>query len=149
MTEQRSSSNGKAPWHLWLVGVLALVWNGFGAFDYVMTETRNSSYMSSFTQEQLDYFYSFPAWVVATWAASVWGGVLGAVLLLARRSIAVPVFTLSLVTMAITFFHNYVLTNGLAIMGGKEGLIFTAVIVLIGVLLLVYARRLVGQGVLR
>jgi hypothetical protein len=25
------------PWHLWLVGVLALLWNSFGAFDYVMT----------------------------------------------------------------------------------------------------------------
>jgi len=24
----------KAPWHLWAAGILALVWNGFGANDY-------------------------------------------------------------------------------------------------------------------
>jgi len=138
-----------APWHLWLVGVLALLWNGIGAFDYVMTETRNASYMSSFTPEQLAYFYGFPAWVVAAWALSVWGGVLGSVLILLRRRWAVPVFGVSLATMAVTFVHNYVLTDGLAIMGGGAALAFSALIVVIGIALLLYARRLARIGVLR
>ena len=138
-----------APWHLWLVGVLALLWNGIGAFDYVMTETRNASYMSSFTPEQLAYFYGFPAWVVAAWALSVWGGVLGSVLILLRRRWAVPVFVVSLATMAATFVYNYVLTDGLAIMGGGAALAFSALIVVIGIALLLYARRLARIGVLR
>ena len=137
------------PWHLWLVGVLALLWNGIGAFDYVMTETRNASYMSSFTPEQLAYFYGFPAWVVAAWALSVWGGVLGSVLILLRRRWAVPVFVVSLATMAATFVYNYVLTDGLAIMGDVGGLAFSALIVVIGIALLLYARRLARTGVLR
>jgi hypothetical protein len=137
------------PWHLWLVGVLALLWNSIGAFDYVMTETRNASYMSSFTPEQLAYFYGFPAWVVAAWALSVWGGVLGSVLLLLRRRWAVPVFAVSLATMAATFVYNYVLTDGLAIMGEVGGLAFTALIVVVGIARLLYARRLARIGVLR
>ena len=136
------------PWHLWPVGALALLWNGIGAFDYIMTETRNASYMSTFTPEQLTYFYGFPMWVVATWALSVWGGVLGSVLLLLRKRWAVPVFGVSLVTMMLTSFYNFVLTNGLAIMGGAGGLIFRSVIFVIAVGLLIYARRLARSGVL-
>jgi hypothetical protein len=137
------------PWHVWLVGALAVLWNSVGAFDYVMTETRNAAYLSGFTPEQLAYFNSFPAWVVGTWALSVWGGVLGSVLLLMRRRWAAAVFGMSLATMLLTFFHNFVLTNGLAVMGGAGGLAFTAVIVAIGLGLLLYSRSLVRKEVLR
>lgn len=105
--------DNKAPWHLWLVGVLSLLWNSGGAFDYLMTETRNASYMSSFTAEQLACFYGFPTWAVASWAISVWAGVLGSALLLLRKRFAVPVFGVSLGAMAPTFFYNYVLSDGL------------------------------------
>jgi hypothetical protein len=110
---------------------------------------RNASYMSGFTPEQIAYFYAFPKWAVATWALGVWGGVLGSLLLLLRRRWAVPVFAVSLVTMLITFFHNFVLTNGLAVMGGVAALAFTAVIVVVGVALLVYARNLSRRAILR
>jgi hypothetical protein len=105
--------------------------------------------MSSFTPEQRAYFYGFPMWVVASWALSVWGGVFGAVALLLRKRWAVPVFAISLVTMVLTTFHNFVLTNGMAIMGGTGGLVFSAVIFVIAVALLVYARSLARAGVLR
>lgn len=151
MNDSIAASDVRTPWHLWLVGVLALVWNGIGAFDYMMTETRNPSYMSGFTPEQLAYFYAFPKWVVATWATSVWGGVLGSLLLLLllRRRLAVPVFAVSLATFLATSFYNFVLTNGVAVMGGPGGLIFSGVIFVVAVALLVYARRLARAGVLR
>jgi hypothetical protein len=137
------------PWHVWVVGVVALLWNAMGAFDYTMTETRNASYMKDFTPEQLTYFYSFPKWVIATWALSVWGGVLGSVALLLRRRWAFLVFAVSLATMAITFVHNFLLTDGLAVMGGAGALVFAAAIVAVGLALVVYSRWLVRRGVLR
>jgi hypothetical protein len=149
MNATTSVPDRSVPWHLWVVGVLALSWNSVGAFDYVMTETRNASYMSSFTREQLDYFYGFPKWAIATWALGVWGGVLGSLLLLLRRRLAVVVFGVSLAGTAITFFYNYVLTNGLAIMGGAGVAVFSAVIILIAIALLFYARGLAARRVLR
>jgi hypothetical protein len=149
MNDSTPVPHAVTPWHLWVVGVLALLWNSVGAFDYVMTETRNAAYLSSFTAEQRAYFEGFPAWAVATWALSVWGGVVGSVALLLRQRWAVPVFAVSLATMLPTFFYNYVLTNGLAVMGGVGGLVFTAVIVVVAVALLVYARGLAHRGVLR
>jgi hypothetical protein len=36
----------RIPWHLWLVGILGLLWESVGAFDYLMAQTQNESYMS-------------------------------------------------------------------------------------------------------
>ena len=137
------------PRHLWIVGVLAVLWNSVGAFDYLMTETRNANYLSQFSAEQLAYFAGLPKWVIATWALGVWGGVLGSLLLLLRRRLAVAVFGVSLAGAAATFLHNYGFSEGYKIMGGVGGVAFSAVILLVGVALLIYSRRLAGRGVLQ
>lgn len=31
----------RAPWHLWLIGIIAVLWHAGGAFDYLMTQTNN------------------------------------------------------------------------------------------------------------
>lgn len=142
-----SAGPGKAPWHLWLVGILALLWNAVGAFDYVMTETRNEAYMGQFSPEQLEYFYGFPGWVVAFWAIAVWGSVLGSVLLLLRKRAAAPVFLVSFVAMIVTSFHNFVLTDGMEVMGGA-GAVFSGFIFLFALGLWLYARAMADRGVL-
>ena len=147
MSDATSAAPARAPRHLRIVGVVTLLWNGVGAFDYLMTQTKNEAYMSAFTPEQLDYFYGFPAWVVAAWALAVWGGVLGSLLLLLRKKLAVPVFLVSLVSMVATTIYNFVLTDGMAVMGG-EGAAFSAVIFVVALGLWLYARAMRGRGVL-
>ena len=141
-------NENKISWQFWVIGVVALLWNAVGAFDYTMTQTQNEAYMSEFTPEQLEFFYGFPTWVVATWATAVWASLLGTVLLLLRKSLAVPVFLVALVAMAITFFHNFFLSNGMEIMGGAGPAIFTAVIFLVAIGLYMYTDRLKKNGVL-
>ncbi len=148
MSEMQPSKRGKAPAHLWVVGVLGLLWSAGGALDYVMTQTRNESYMSAFTPDQLTFFYGLGTWVIAAWAIAVWGGVVGAVLLLLRKAIAVWVLLASLVAMLITTFQNYVLSNGMEVVGDTFNLIFTAVIFVISLGLYLYARAMQRRGVL-
>ncbi|MBT8398231.1 MAG: hypothetical protein HKO65_13565 [Gemmatimonadetes bacterium] len=138
----------RTPWHLWVVGVLSLLWNAMGAYDYLMTETQNEAYMSSFTPEQLEFFYGFPAWVVAFWAIAVWGGVLGSILLLLRKKLAVGVFLASFVSMIITTIHNWGLSNGLEVMG-STGIIFSVMIFVFALFLYLYARAMRDRGVLK
>lgn len=147
MTDLDTVASGKRrPWHLWVVGIVALLWNAVGAMDYLMTQTRNEKYMSQFTPEQLEYFYGFPAWVVAAWAIAVWGGVLGAILLLMRKSLAAPVFLMSLIAMVLTTIYQYVLSSGLEVVGDAFSLVFTGVIFLIAVALFLYARAMQKRG---
>ena len=145
----RTSRAGRTPWHLWVVGVVTLLWNAVGAMDYVMTQTRNEAYMSAFTPAQLEYFYGFPAWVVAAWALAVWGGVVGSLLLLFRTRHALTVLVVSFVAMVVTTVHNFLLSNGLEVMGDSAaGLAFSAVIFLVALLLVVYARAMRARGVI-
>ncbi len=138
----------KAPRHLWIVGILAVLWNSIGAFDYSATQLRIESYMSQFTPQQLEYFYGFPAWAVAAWAIGVWGSMLGSLALLLRKAWAVWLFGAALAGLAVTTLYNFVLTDGAAMMGSGAAA-FSAVIWAIALFLFFYARAMAGRGVLR
>ncbi len=142
-----SETNSRAPRHLWIVGILAVLWNAIGAFDYSASQMRLEWYMSQFTQEQLDYFYGFPAWAVATWATAVWASLLGSLALLLRRTWAVGLFAISIVAMVITAIYNFGLSDGITIMG-SGAVAFTALIWAIAFFLYFYARAMARRGVL-
>lgn len=149
MTEVQDTQAERAPWHLWVVGIIATLWNAMGGFDYIMTQTRNAEYMGQFTPDKLEYFYSLPTWVVSAWAIAVWGGVLGSILLLLRKKLAVWVLLVSLGAMVLTTIHNYFISDGLKVMGGAGELMFAAAIFAISLVLFFYARLMVARGVLR
>lgn len=138
----------KAPVHLWIVGVLAVLWNAMGAFDYSATQLKLEFYMAQFTQDQLDYFYAFPAWMDAAWAIAVWSSLLGSLVLLLRKSWAVGLFGVAILGLAISTIYNFVLSNGLEMMG-SEAAMFTVVIWVIAVVLFFYARAMAKKGVLQ
>jgi hypothetical protein len=142
-----SDTTAKAPRHLWIVGIIATLWNAMGAFDYSATQLRIDAYMSAFTPEQLEYFYGFPAWAVAAWAIAVWSALLGSLGLLLRRRWAVTLFGISIGGMLITALYNFVLTDGIRLMG-PGALWFTAIIWVVAFSLLFYARAMARRGVL-
>jgi len=142
-----NQTDTKTPAHLWIIGILALLWNAMGAFDYIATQYRLDFYMSQFSAEQLEYFYNFPAWGDAAWAVAVWSSLLATIGLLLRKAWAVWLFGIAIVGLAITSVYNFVLSNGLAVMGSGAA-IFTAVIWAIALFLFFYARGLSRRGVL-
>ena len=143
------SMTTRTPWHLWVVGVVAALWNGFGCFDYVMTQTRRDEWFvqMGMTEAQLTYFNAMPAWTHAAWAIGVWGGLLGALLLLLRSKWAFHALLASLIAFAMSVVYGQT-TGGNAVMGSM-GLIFSGVIFLIGLALVMYARAMTKRGVLR
>jgi len=149
MNQSRPGPTSRTPRHLWVIGIVALLWNAIGAFDYLMTQTKNAAYLSGFPPEQLAFFFGLPAWVVAAWAIAVWGGVLGAALLLLRKRLAVPVFAVSLAGLVVTTFQNWVLSNAAEIFPDTASRVFSVMIFAIAVGLYFYARAMRERGVLR
>ena len=143
-----NDGTAKTPVHLWIVGIVTLLWNAMGAYDYLATQLKLESYMSQFTAEQLDYFYGFPVWMVAAWAIAIWASLFGSLSLLLRKVWAVWLFAAAIAGMAVSTVFNFVLSNGLEIMG-TTGAVFTAVIWLIALLVFFYARAMAGRRVLR
>jgi hypothetical protein len=142
-----NESTTRTPIHLWIVGILAVVWNAVGAFDYIATQYRIESYMSQFTPEQLEYIYAFPVWLDAAWAIAIWASVLGSLSLLLRKAWAVWLFGVSILGLATSSVYNFVLSDGLAMMGAGAA-IFTVVIWLIALFLFFYAKAMAARKIL-
>ena len=140
--------------HLWIVGVLALLWNGFGAYDYVMTRRRDTDYLAGMMptvdpNATLAWIDGFPIWAQFGWGLGVWMGVLGAVLLLVRKRWAVWAFALSLLGAVLGLGYQIAMAPPLP---GAEGAMFEImpyVIILVALGLFLYARSLERKGVLR
>lgn len=140
----------KTPIGFWIISGLSLVWNAFGAVDYVMTQTRNADYLAQFTPEQRAYFESFPAFMEAAWALGIWGAVAGSLLLLMRNRHAVTAFGVSLFGLLVSTIWQFGLSG--ADMGkifGTGPMVMTAFIWIVAIALFVYARKKRAQGLLR
>ncbi|MGV9006703.1 MAG: hypothetical protein ACOH1H_08215 [Brevundimonas sp.] len=144
MTETKT-----VPWHLWLVGGIALLWNAYGGYDYYMTMTQGEAYMkaSGLSPEIIAYYMAMPAWMAGAWALGVWGGVLAAVLLLLRMTWAVYAFFVSLAAFLVSVVYTYGLSDGAAVVG-QQGIIMSAGIGAAAVFFLWYAARMQKARVL-
>ncbi len=150
MTEAAQPKSSGAPWHLWAVGIIAVLWNAYGCYDYVMTTTGGEAYLRSLGigEEAIAYFAAMPAWMTGVWAIGVWGGMLGAILLLLRRKWALHVFVVSLAGFVFSLIYTYLLSDGGSVMP-PEAPIMNAVI-LFGCLFFVwYAWFATSRGFLR
>lgn len=145
----------RTPVHLWIVGILSLLWNAFGAYDYIMSQTRNMDYLGSLapspeaTREMVAMLDAFPTWMEFFWAIGVWGAVAGSVLLLLRNRYAVHAFAASLVGMVVGMLYQATAIDQPEWMTAGAMSVMPYVIILIGIGLLLYARAMAKKGVLR
>jgi hypothetical protein len=144
-----TTAQGRTPAHLWIVGILALLWNGFGCYDYYMTETANQTYLSKCPPDLITYMDSLPAWTTAMWAIGVWGGLAGSVLLLLRSRYSVWAFALSFIGAVIGLGYQMFATTMPASMTAGAMAIMPWVIILIAAFLLWYSWTQQKKGVLR
>ena len=145
-----TDTTAKAPWHLWLIGVIALLFNAIGVFDFVMSMARGASYLASagMTPAQIAHYQGMPFWMIAVWAIGVWGAFLASILLLSRRTLAFPVFVVSLAAFLVSLLYTYVLTNGGAVMG-RQMAMTSVVIAILLVLFSWYSLAMGKRSVLR
>ncbi len=134
-------TESKTPWHIWAVGLISLLWNAMGAMDFTMSNLQTESYMAQLNEAQAAFFTGFPLWVTLSWGIAVFGAVLGSVLILLRKKLAVPVFLVALAALLVTSLHNFVLSEvKISDIAGTGAMIFTLVIFLVAVLLLLYSK---------
>lgn len=137
------------PVHLWLVGLLALLWNAYGCYDYLMTMTGDQAYLAQLPPEAMSYWESLPTWTTAAWALGVWAGLAGALLLLLRSRYAVWAFALSLIGAVLGIGYQMTMTDRPASMSEGAMAYIEWVVILVAVLQLWYAWSIRGKGWLR
>ncbi|MFM5884704.1 MAG: hypothetical protein ACKOQ3_05140 [Novosphingobium sp.] len=139
----------RVPTSYWVVSVLGALWNSFGAWDYVMTRTRNVEYLKAAGDPQviLDWIDSFPLWAQIGWGLGVWGSVAGSVLMLLRSRHAATAFLVSLAGAVVSF--GYQMTNTPAALASTAGKVMPLVICGIVLFLWHYSRKSAAQGIQR
>lgn len=147
--------SARAPAHLWIVGILSLLWNCFGAYDYTMTKTQGAKYIAATmpgvdANAALAWINDMPLYAQIGWALGVWLALLGSVLLLMRSRWAVWCFGLSLVGAVLSLGYQMLLAPPMPGAGSSPVMkAMPIVILVIAVALFLYARGQEKKGVLR
>jgi hypothetical protein len=135
----------KAPWHLWFIGGLSLLFNAMGVMSYTMTKLDMLA-EAGMTADQIAFMNAYPAWASAFWALGVWGAFAGSVLLLLRSRFAVPAMVVATIGLVGTTVYNYGLIEVPAAM---EAPALDIAIWAVTLSLLLYVRRMAAAGVLK
>jgi hypothetical protein len=142
----------RTPVHLWIVGILSLLWNCIGAADYLMTRLHNDAYFQSMmpgVPPATFYAYvdAMPLYAQIGWGLGVWGAFAGSLLLLIRSRYAFHAFALSMIGIILGIGYQLFISPP----PGSEGAgkIIMYAVILIGAALLYYSWKQRAKGVLR
>jgi hypothetical protein len=133
------------PWHLWVVAVLTLVWNGGGAVTIVLAQMGSRLDMDP---HEVAYYAAQPLWFVLATDLAIFLPIAGALALLLRHRSAAWLFALSALTVVLNNTYDVAAGTSLALadQGWRN---VTAAVVAIAMLQCAYAWSMKGRGVLK
>lgn len=143
-----SSDLNKPSKVFWILSGLALLWNLLGASQYIAQVTITPEGLAALPDGERALYESNPAWVTASFAIAVFGGVIGSVLLLARKKAATVAFTASLVGIIVQMSYWLFFTDARAVYGA-EVYIMPALVIAIAAALLMWSKKLTIRRILR
>jgi hypothetical protein len=149
-----TTAQRRTPMHLWIVGVLSLLWNCFGAYDYLMTRTHNMEYLKASMpgvdpNAALAWVEGMPMYAQIGWGLGVWFALLGSMLLLIRNRWAVWSFGISLVGAVLSLGYQLMLAPPMPGAADSPMMkIMPVVIIVIAAALFAYARAMEKRGVI-
>ncbi len=128
-------------WSFWLIGAFMLIWNVMGCINFLMQ--MNPDMVASYRETEQAIILGRPAWATVAFAIAVFGGALGCLLLMLKKSVAFYLFIASLLGVVVTMIH----TLGIGIdfgTGEVIGIIFMPVAV--AVFLIWYSKYSENKG---
>ncbi|MCB1644910.1 MAG: hypothetical protein KDI36_05635 [Pseudomonadales bacterium] len=128
-----------------VVGLVAVVWNLLGVSAFLMQMLMTEEDMAALPEAQRALYEAIPFWADLAFSVAVFGGLLGAVLLLLRRRLAIVLFAVSLAGIGVQQFQMYVMSDVLAVMGASAAVMPTLV-VCAAIMQLWYAVSCRGRG---
>ena len=129
----------KVHWSFWVIGAVALIWNIMGVANFFVQMLAPD--LAALPEWWRAVVESRPSWALGAMVIAVFGGALGCILLLLRKSSAYSFFVASLFGTVLTIVH------ALGVPGAGPRQIFEAAVmpIVVAVLLIWYARRAIGK----
>ncbi len=95
---------GGIHWSFWTIGAVALMWNVMGVINFYVQ--MNPDVLTAYRESERAIVEGRPAWATGGFAIAVFGGALGCILLLLRKSAAYYLFIASLLGVIVTMTHT-------------------------------------------
>lgn len=135
----------RTPWHVWVVGLVSLLWNSVGGFSYTMTRLGKLEDLGM-SQTEIAFFESSPVWANAFWALGVWGAIAGSVLILLRSRFALHALVVAIIGLLGSNTWQYAIAD---VPETLQSPALTLMIWATTLFMLFYASRMTRAGVLR
>ncbi|WP_100803814.1 hypothetical protein [Ulvibacter sp. MAR_2010_11] len=132
----------------WIIAVIALIWNIRGVFQYLSTTLLKDEMMEAMTEEQIALMSGLPMWHSIVFAIAVFAGLLGCLLLLLRKKLAVPLFFVSLIAILIQMGYWLFATDSMVVYG-NEAVIMPLLVITVAIFLYYYSKGASQKGWLR
>ncbi len=140
-----SENSNKPNAQFWVIGIISLVWNGFGVLSYIGQAYMTDEVKSAMTEAQIEVIENRPAWATAAFAIAVFGATLASLLLLLRKKLAFYLFTLSFIGVIVQMIYNVFIAKALDDYG-PGGILMTVMILGIAVFLITYTKNCHKKG---
>ena len=131
-------------WSFWVIGAVALIWNVLGSANYLMQ--MNSELVATLPDTHRAIIEGRPAWATGGFAIAVFGGALGGLLLLLRKSVAVYLFIASLLGTILTMIHTIDVARTTIDFSPQEIVIMILMPLLVAAFLIWYSRQVEAKG---
>jgi hypothetical protein len=140
-------NNQKTPTSFWVISIVGLIWNLLGVFNYLGQAYMSDETLSAMTQAQQDVMNSIPAWATAAFAISVFGGTLGCIGLLVRKTWAKHLLLISFVAIMAQMLYSIIMAQAYKAFGASA-LMISILVMVIGAFLYYYARKCEEKGLI-
>jgi hypothetical protein len=144
-TISASAPIARPPWHLWVVAILTLLWNGSGAYTIIMAQAGR---LSDVDAGEAAYYAAQPLWFVIATDIALLLPLAAAVALLLRRRQAAWLFALSLIVLVVNNVYDIAAGTSL-VLTDRGWRITTAMVVVIAALQFWYAQAMKTRAVLQ
>ena len=131
-------------WNFWTIVTIALLWNVMGVVNFFMQ--MNPDVLAMYLESERAIIEARPQWATTSFALAVFGGAIGCILLLFKKTVSLYFFIGSLTGVLVTMIHTLGVGIDYAI-AELLGIILMPVIV--AAFLIWYTLYVQGKGWLR
>ncbi len=138
----------RPPAWFWIVAGLGLAWNLLGVVVFVMQMTLTPQALAELSEAERQLMQATPMWVNIVYAVAVFGGALGCLALLIRKSWAVSLLVISLLAVLLQMCYALLMSDSLEVYG-NQAFVMPIIVIVIAIFLVWFATMAKGKGWIR
>jgi hypothetical protein len=131
-------------WSFWAIGAVALIWNVLGGVNFFMQ--MDADVVAAMPETHRSIIIGRPVWATGGFAVIVFGGALGCLLMLFRKSAASYVFVVSLIGGVVTMIHTINIASTTVKFSVSEIVVMILMPLVVAIFLIWYSKQAESKG---